>query len=123
MRLKMILQISLVGMVSTLVLAGGTWLVSTMQLAASALFGGVLVTLNLLIIYWTIKQIFSKKSVALAIALIVFKYAILLSLFLLLYRSGWRIDEGFVVGLLAMFPTILVFVRKHLKSSEQNGPL
>ncbi len=119
----MIRQISLVGLTSTLVLAGGTWLVSTRQQASSATFGGVLVTLNILIIYWTIKQIFLKKSVALAIALIVFKYAILLSLFLLLYSSGWRVDEGFVVGLLAMFPTILVFVRKHLKSSEINGPL
>lgn len=116
-------QISLVGLASTLILAGSTWVVSNAQLAMSAIYGGVLVTLNILIIYWTIKQIFLKKSVALAIAVIVFKYAILLSLFLLLYRSGWRIDGGFIVGLLAMFPTILIFVRKHLKSSEKNGPL
>lgn len=111
----MIRRISLVGLLASAVIAVGFLLFGAQQQAINSLFGSVVVTVNLIILTVVLNLIFVKKSFALALILIVSKYAGLILLLVLLYRSGWHADIGFVVGVSAMFPVLIVIARDYLK--------
>lgn len=96
-------------------------LFGTTQQWINCLSGGLFVGLNVAVIAWVLHKIFIKKSIALAASVIVIKYAGLIGLFILLYRLGWQIDAGFVIGLATMFPTLGLLAYLHVKRSGANG--
>lgn len=86
----------------------------------NCVFAGMLVGLNLLLIYWMLKRLFQKKSIALITSAIVFKYAALLGLLFLLERFGWRMNLGFAVGVAALFPTLGFVAYKYWFNLKDN---
>jgi predicted Kef-type K+ transport protein len=80
-------------------------------------------TSNFLVIYWSFQKILEKKSVALATAVIVIKYAVLIGILTVLYLLGWRVNIGFALGLSVMFPVLGWAVRDFMKKRERNGSL
>ena len=68
--------------------------------------GSALAALNVLTINFSWKRILKKKSIALSVAVIVFKYAAIFGVLSYLYSLGWRLDFGFLIGLVALFPAI-----------------
>jgi hypothetical protein len=114
-------QISLVSAAVTAVLALLCWAIGTMHQAAGCVLAGTLMGTNLAIIAWALKNIFQKKSVALAVTVIVIKYAALLGLFILFYSVGWQINFGFIVGAASIFPTVGIVAYQHYSKSEQHG--
>lgn len=80
-------------------------------------------TANLAGIIWTFRKIFQKKSIALAAAVIVFKYAALIGLFVFLNSLGWRADTGFLLGISVLLPTLGFLAIQHINLGEENGSL
>jgi len=116
----MIKQINLINAAVIFCLSLICWAIGTPQQTWNCLFAGLLVSINLSLLVWTLKRIFLKKSVALATTVIVIKYAALFGLFLFLYSVGWRIDFGFALGLSAMFPTLGFVAYQHIKNNDIN---
>lgn len=102
----------------TLLLTGVVSAFGTMHHAINCLLAGLLVGANLSVVIWTAKNIFQKKSVALAGSIIVIKYAVLISMFVILSKIGWQLDYGFALGLSAMFPSIGYMAYKQLTTKE-----
>lgn len=69
------------------------------EFATSLLIGCFLMILNLLGLAFLWKLIFSKKSIALAVLVIIFKYLILGLILWNLSESAWLNPVGFVAGL------------------------
>jgi hypothetical protein len=65
----------------------------------STLSGGAFMVLNLAGLYILWKLIFSKKSIALAVLVIIFKYSILGYFLWILPQLQWLKPTGFIVGL------------------------
>ena len=76
--------------------------------AISVFFGGLTVIINLAILtfFWNI--IFSKKSIALAVFVIIFKYVILGMILWSLSTFGWFNIQGFLIGLAALVFSITI---------------
>ena len=106
---------------TTAALTGAFFVFGTPQQAFSCFLASLIVGVNLGIIAWSLSKIFQKKSIALAVTVIVIKYAVLLGLFVYLYKSGWQVDAGFITGLSSLFPTVGYVALKYIKSSEING--
>jgi len=107
----------------TALLGLGCAIFGSPQQGRDAVFAGLLVGANLVIIAWSLNQIIIKKSVALATGVIVIKYAALISVFYLLHNWGWRFSAGFVIGFASLFPTIGLIVLNYTKKSEYDGTL
>lgn len=75
----------------------------------SLLVASVLVGLNLVLLVWGWRRIFLKKSIALAVSAIVFKYAILGVLIYLILTRMQINPLAFIVGLSTMIPTTLAY--------------
>lgn len=69
------------------------------EMALSCLFGGTVIVLNLGGLWLLWKLIFSKKSIALAVLVIIFKYVILGLILWNLNQIQWVRPIGFVLGL------------------------
>ena len=67
--------------------------------ALSALFGGGLMVLNLMGLWFVWRLIFLKKSIALVVVIIIFKYLILGLILLNLNQLLWMRPKGFILGL------------------------
>ena len=80
--------------------------------AWGAAFGGLLMTLNLGVLVWAWKRIIFKKSIALAVPAIVFKYAILAGIIYLVLQSPRISNFGFAIGLVTVVPTMTLFAFK-----------
>jgi len=117
----MIRLASLTNLVYTGLVALSLFLFGAKEQAVQALFGGGLVGLNLAALIWAFHKIFQKKSVAFAVAVIVFKYAALVLILFRLYHLGWKVDLGFLAGLSALFPALGTVAYRYLKQSEGNG--
>jgi hypothetical protein len=117
----MIKQAISIHLTTTMLLSGAFYVFGTPQQALSCCLASVIVGANLGIIAWCLGKIFQKKSIALAVTVIVIKYAVLLGLFVYLYKSGWQVDAGFITGLSSLFPTVGYVALKYIKSSEING--
>jgi len=115
-----ILPVSLVNLVFSVAVTGLFYVFGTLHQAGNALFAGILVGVNLVVIIWAFQKIFNKKSIALAVSVIVFKYSILILLFAMLYKSGWQIDLGFLAGLMVLYPTLGFVIYGYFKKKEAN---
>jgi hypothetical protein len=69
------------------------------ETAISCLFGGTVMVVNLFGLSFLWKLIFSKKSIALAVLVIIFKYLILGLILWNLNQIQWIRPLGFVLGL------------------------
>ena len=72
---------------------------SSFEAAISCLFGGTVMVVNLFGLWFLWKLIFSKKSIALAVLVIIFKYLILGLILWNLNQIQWIRPLGFVLGL------------------------
>ena len=103
-------------------LVGGgllTYLVST-QGAVSFTEGALIIAANLLLLTWTWKKILSKKLIALATTVIVFKYAIFGAIIYLILNHPNTDKLWFGVGLGTMMVTGLMFaVLNSIKGQKQ----
>lgn len=113
----------LVNLIITSVFSGLVYSLTTPQQAANCFLGGGLMALNLTALIWAFRKIFQKKSVALAITVIVSKYAALIGLFVFLYSYGWRPDWSFLLGTTALIPTLAYLGFKQTHLGEENGAL
>ena len=87
----------------------GLLMANGLYAALSCLLGSFLVGANFLVLIWGWQRIFLKKTIALAVGVIVFKYAIL-GLIIYLVISLKKVDElGFLLGLGTSFPTVIIF--------------
>ncbi len=96
---------------------------SSMQQALNCLLGGVLIGINVVVIVWSVKRFFVKKSVAFASFVIVIKYAVFITTLAVLYARGWRADFGFVIGLTSALPTVALAAYRYLNQNEIDGSL
>lgn len=86
--------------------------------AISVLLGGLAVMFNIAGISYTWRLIFMKKSIALAVLVIIFKYLLLGMILLGLMKFKWLSPAGFCVGLGSLIFGVLFaamfnsFVRK-----------
>lgn len=80
----------------------------------SYLVGSLLMVTNFLLLYWLWRILLFKKVIALALVLIVFKYAILGFLIYKTLTSAWNNPLAFSLGLLTLVPAVvsLIFVKK-----------
>lgn len=86
----------------------------------SFLSGALFATLNTLFLVFIVARLFRKKSVALTLILIIFKYTIFgLGLYFLV-SSKLLIVSWFVVGLSILLPTIVGLVFMHWKRVKQD---
>ena len=70
--------------------------------SANVFIGALIVLLNLAALSFSWKRIFSKKSIALAIFVIIFKYVILGMILWGLSKNGWLNIIGFLAGLASL---------------------
>ena len=84
--------------------------------SANVFIGSLIVLLNIAALSFSWKRIFSKKSIALAIFVIIFKYVILGMILWGLSVAGWLNVIGFLVGLASLlFSLFAVMLIKSLK--------
>lgn len=95
----MIKFVAIISFISSVLLASLLYFTSGFETAASCLFGGGVMVLNLFGLWFLWKLIFSKKSIALAVLVIIFKYLILGLILWNLNQIQWIRPLGFVVGL------------------------
>lgn len=77
------------------------------EMAVSCLFGGTIMVVNLLGIYLLWHLVFAKKSIALAVFVIIFKYLILGAVLWNLASVAWIRPVGLVLGLSTLVLGIL----------------
>lgn len=75
--------------------------------ALSVTWGSALMGSNLILLLWAWKRIFVKKLIALAVSVIVFKYAILIAMLYLTITKQWAEPKAFVFGLGSLLPTVV----------------
>lgn len=84
--------------------------------SANVFIGSLIVLSNLAALSFSWKRIFSKKSIALAIFVIIFKYVILGMILWGLSVAGWLNVIGFLVGLASLiFSVFAAMLMKSLK--------
>lgn len=87
--------------------------------SVSVLFGGLVVLLNMAALSFSWNLIFSKKSIALAVFVIIFKYLILAVILWVLSSTKWLNIIGFLIGLISLVFSILVAMM--IKSLARRG--
>ncbi len=83
----------------TLLIAIGCAIVFDLDTAKSAAIGGALMIVNLFGLWILWKLIFLKKSIALVVLIIIFKYLILGLILWKLSQLAWIRPQGFILGL------------------------
>ena len=91
------------------------------QYILGSVIGSAIAGINLAVLVWTMKKIFQKKSVALAMGVIVIKYLALIVGLTLIHKMGWSLDLGFAIGVSAVFPCIGYIAYKNGKEKIQVG--
>ena len=89
--------------------------------AISFLSGALFATLNTLFLVMIVTRLFRKKSVALSLFLIIFKYTIFGLVLYFLVTSKLLLVSWFVVGLSILLPTIIglaIMYGKNLRKNE-----
>lgn len=88
-------------------------LFGTMHQTLSGLAGVALMAGNLYLLLWSWERIFLKKSIALAVSVIVFKYAILGAIIYIAMVRGQMDPIGFTIGLSTVVPAMVFFAFKN----------
>lgn len=80
----------------------------------SYLWGSGLISINFFLLYWLWQIILFKKFIALALILIVFKYALLGLFIFKILNETWINPLAFSMGLLTLVPSLasLIFYKK-----------
>lgn len=91
----------------TLLISFGLYFHSGIDMAVSCLFGGAIMFVNLLGIYFLWHSVFAKKSIALAVLVIIFKYLILGAVLWNLASVVWIKPVGLILGLSTLVLGIL----------------
>ncbi len=87
--------------------------------SANVVIGALIVLLNLAALSFSWKRIFSKKSIALAVFVIIFKYVILGMILWGLSVAGWLNVIGFLIGLASLlFSVFAAMLMKSLKTEN-----
>lgn len=102
-------------------LVGIAWYVGGQQQAASTALGALLMTFNLGALTWTWGRLFEKKSIALAGAIIVIKYAIFGVILFWITRQTWIQVLWLLAGVITIIPTALLYSLRSNSNTEQ-GP-
>lgn len=103
----MVLKVSLVYFGTTLLFCAMSALFGGLYAALSCLYGALLGGANMAALAWAWGQIIFKKNIALAVGVIVFKYAILGALIYLLIVH-WAVNGlAFFVGLSVVIPAVV----------------
>jgi hypothetical protein len=103
----------------TLVATGAGFIWANQSFALSVLIGGITMLINIfgLAYFWSL--VFSKKSIALAVLIIIFKYVILAAVLWSFTSMRWLSPIGFCVGLASLiFALIVSLVLKKSSKSE-----
>lgn len=79
-----------------------------MDWAVSVFIGGLLMIINIALLTFLWKQVFFKKSIALAVIIIIFKYAILALILWSLASFTWMKLMGFLIGIGSLIFGILL---------------
>lgn len=79
------------------------------QQAASTAAGAAIMTLNMALLGWTWTRIMTKKSVALASAIIVIKYAFFVAILVWIAAQSWVQGIWLMAGVVTFLPTTLIF--------------
>jgi hypothetical protein len=82
------------------------------QPAASAAAGAAVTTGNMGILAWTWSRLFAKKSIALAGAIIVTKYAILVAILYWILQQSWVQGIWLMTGIISFLPTMAVLAAR-----------
>lgn len=113
---KVIKQVLMYQALFSVLILGGTYAFAPHNVLSAALGCG-LIAVNLPAVIWSWSRIFQKKSIALAVSVIVFKYAIL-GVIIYLVTSRPELDGmSFLIGLTSIVPTMLIFT---LQNANKN---
>ena len=83
--------------------------VGTERQILSTALGVAVIGLSLISLVWAWERIFLKKSIALAVSVIVFKYAILGTVIYIALNSQHVDELWFMIGLLSALPAVVAF--------------
>lgn len=87
--------------------------------STNVLIGSAVVFLNLAALTFSWKRIFSKKTIALAVFVIIFKYVILGMVLWALSVTGWLNIVGFLIGLASLlFSVFTAILTKSLSNKK-----
>lgn len=77
--------------------------------------GSLLMLMNFFLLYWLWRVFLFKKVIALALILIVFKYALIGFFVYKILTSSWNNPLAFSIGLLTLVPAVvsLIFIKKN----------
>ncbi len=90
------------------------------QMALSYVASCLIMQLNIVALAWIWRIIFQKKSIALAVGLIIFKYSILAAILWKLSSVKWLEPVGFVLGLLIFMVALIgsLFFKNKLQTDK-----
>lgn len=114
----MIKNITIAILIFSVVVSGASYIFVNLEFAVSVLLGGIMMLINLLGLAFVWRLIFSKKSIALAALIIIFKYIILGAILWWLVSINWLKPIGFLIGLSSLIFSIVLATL--LKSRIQN---
>jgi len=114
LKLILILQLAAAAVVS-----GAAFYFGGARLGASTLAGAVLMTANLVLLAWSWARLMSKKSIAWTVAIIVIKYAVLLSSIYFLAQTPWFSPVGAGLGIASFLMAALALAVVISSKSEK----
>ena len=104
----MIKNITIIVIIYSLTVSLLSYFYINANFSISVLFGGLAMLLNLAALSFSWSLIFSKKSIALAVFVIIFKYVILAAVLWGLSTTKWLNIMGFLTGLTSLVFSILI---------------
>ncbi len=103
----MIKIVALSGLIYTVLATFASAYYASKPFAVSVLLGGLAVLLNIAGLSYSWRLIFMKKSIALAVLVIIFKYLLLGMVLVSLVKFKWLSPAGFCVGLGSLVTGVL----------------
>lgn len=117
----MIKKIAIISLLMALMSSGLSWLFLGYNLAITAFIGHFLLVVNLLGMYLIWSVLVKKKSIALGVGLILFKYPILGYVVVKLAKQNWFNSFGVFLGFFTfLLSIVLVTVLKHFKKLNKD---
>ena len=104
MKTVLLTQVALTTLGAMVIAAG-----LTTQAAISYVTGASLILVNISLLAWTWSKILNKKLVALAVSIIVIKYAIYAVIIYKIVSLAYINKTWFVLGLGTLMPSVLIF--------------
>lgn len=96
------------------------WLISGPSLSASIGIGAFAMSASVIVMAWTTWRLMAQKTIALTVALIVIKYAVLLVSLYYLTQTHWLNPLGVVLGVFSFMLAALIYAALEYKQKETN---